>query len=675
MLRLSRSRRLLPPLLLCGLASGAPAEENGSKYQEMTLNQLLDVKVEIAARQEQTPEQAPSIVTVLTRQELETVGVRDLADALRLAGGFEFGIDVESLVGLAYRGVWVHEGKALLMINGQMVNDFAYGNVNYIGTYPAAMIERIEIIRGPGSALYGGFAEVAVINVITAKGDALKGGRWLAGGGGLSGDGGGTWNGELAFGGVTAEGIDLTFEVGASRRALSGRPYTDVYGTTVPAGLDAQERRWWHAIVQAGTERWRFKYTHLDFRFDGQDVFDAAAPPVNGQYLEQHKHLHDALTGTAKFTVGDRLVLEPLVEYIGGTPLDAPVNAGELFAGYLGTNAYQSRLRLELAAAWALPRDAQLQAGVGWYRDRAHDIADNGSFGFQLSPDPNRLAPDVEASAQYVYAQYGRSFGAFGVTLGGRYEDTHYGSAFAPRAGVTWVDGRFNAKLLYGRAYRIPTLIQNFERDFLGLSLVPETADSLELETGWKFTRGLSLKLNLFQLKVNKPIVYNGFTNTYGNSGRLRSHGAESELRWRSERWGAFVNAAWTKPGSGTSAVFVDERGNDFLGQPPLKVNAGGEWRRGRFRVSPTLTWLAARRGQTAASVFSSPFVAGTERHPALWLANLALGASLPGEFQLDLRGHNLNGEKYVLLQPYYGGHAPLPAFDREWSLTLSRRF
>ena len=144
----------------------AQTDSAGQKtLEEMSLPDLL--KIKIATNKEQELEEAPSIVSVITRKEIEGYGCRDVSDILRLVPGFEFGVDVDGIVGLGFRGIWVHEGKSLIMLNGHTLNDFGYGNNNFMGSLPAGMIERVEIIRGPGSAIYGAFAEVCVINIIT----------------------------------------------------------------------------------------------------------------------------------------------------------------------------------------------------------------------------------------------------------------------------------------------------------------------------------------------------------------------------------------------------------------------------------------------------------------------------------------------------------------------------
>ncbi|MBK9026158.1 MAG: TonB-dependent receptor plug domain-containing protein [Saprospiraceae bacterium] len=78
---------------------------------------------------------------------------------------------MEGVVGIGVRGNWGHEGKVLMLWDGLEMNEELYSTLQFGGHYPVSQIKRIEIIRGPGSAMYGGNAEYAVINIVTINGD------------------------------------------------------------------------------------------------------------------------------------------------------------------------------------------------------------------------------------------------------------------------------------------------------------------------------------------------------------------------------------------------------------------------------------------------------------------------------------------------------------------------
>jgi len=149
------ARRLAALLLPALLAMPARAAD----YDDLSLEELLNVDLTVASRRALSARESPGIVTLLTREELRRAGVRDLVDALRLVPGFSFGVDVQGVAGAGVRGFWAHEGKVALFIDGVEMNEALYSTLQFGHHYPVELIEKIEIIRGPGSAVYGGTAE------------------------------------------------------------------------------------------------------------------------------------------------------------------------------------------------------------------------------------------------------------------------------------------------------------------------------------------------------------------------------------------------------------------------------------------------------------------------------------------------------------------------------------
>jgi outer membrane receptor protein involved in Fe transport len=141
----------------------------------ISIDELLNMKTSVASKTTLTPRETPGIVSFITEEEIRYSGARDLIDVLRLVPGFDFGYDVSGVIGAGLRGNWVHEGKILMLIDGQSMNELNYYNIAYGNHFPVDQIKRIEIIRGPGSAIYGGIAELGVINIITKSGKDTEG--------------------------------------------------------------------------------------------------------------------------------------------------------------------------------------------------------------------------------------------------------------------------------------------------------------------------------------------------------------------------------------------------------------------------------------------------------------------------------------------------------------------
>ena len=159
---------ILCVFLLASIVASAQKEITDEEMLTMSLEELMNVEVSVATKKSTSIRETPGVVTIIQREEIQNVGARDLLELLQImAPGFEFGVDVEGVVGVGIRGIWAHEGKVLLMINGMEMNEEMFATTQFGNHYNVDNIERIEIIRGPGSAIYGGYASMGVINIIT----------------------------------------------------------------------------------------------------------------------------------------------------------------------------------------------------------------------------------------------------------------------------------------------------------------------------------------------------------------------------------------------------------------------------------------------------------------------------------------------------------------------------
>jgi len=168
------------------LAAGVIAEETKSPTKPIDLTELsldelmkLDVpRVYAASKIEQKTTEAPSSVTIITADDIKKYGYRTLADVLRSVPGFNVSYD-RNYAFLGVRGVSLGDfnSRILLLVNGHRVNnnltDGAFIDTAFI--LDIDLVDRVEIIRGPGSVLYGNNAFFGVINVITRQGKQVNG--------------------------------------------------------------------------------------------------------------------------------------------------------------------------------------------------------------------------------------------------------------------------------------------------------------------------------------------------------------------------------------------------------------------------------------------------------------------------------------------------------------------
>ncbi len=139
---------------------------------DMTLDELLNLKVTVASLRDEIVRDAPAVITIVTRAEIEALGARNLMDIINR---------LPSMQVVGHAGFYGNKTQiraqpnssqdrhTLILLNGRPVRENINGGNNayfYLG-FPISAIESIEIIRGPGSVLYGSNAFAAVINIRT----------------------------------------------------------------------------------------------------------------------------------------------------------------------------------------------------------------------------------------------------------------------------------------------------------------------------------------------------------------------------------------------------------------------------------------------------------------------------------------------------------------------------
>src|SRR5438046_1575814 len=157
-------------------AKEAPVE--GDAVSDLDLVKLLNVEVSTASKTSESVEDAPAVITVVTRDEIRRWGYQTVAEVLSHTVGFYL-VDDDILPNASVRGVsgglGAESGGIKVMIDGRSV---AYRSTsgNWLGVelIPLESVEQIEIIRGPASALYGADAFLGVVNIITTAPDAVR---------------------------------------------------------------------------------------------------------------------------------------------------------------------------------------------------------------------------------------------------------------------------------------------------------------------------------------------------------------------------------------------------------------------------------------------------------------------------------------------------------------------
>lgn len=646
-------RLMLVSCLLFVCTGAALAQEPGA---EANLDDFLKAELAIASRLGTTAREAPGVVTLITAEEIEQSGARDLVDLLRLVPGFDFGVDVQGVVGAGMRGIWGHEGKILLLVDGIEMNEPLFSTVQFGNHFPLGHIQRIEIIRGPGSVIYGGYAELAVINIITKTASDLQSGFVSIVDGEMSGTYG---RRRVEFGvGHTQSAFSLSLLGSVAKGHRSDQTYTDLEGDSYDmAGNSRLDNQ--HLNLSLGVKQWSLRVILDRYMTTQRDEFGVnLTEPADVDFISWF------LDSSYVWVASPTTIVTPRLTYKRQTPWRE--NSEQIFY-----DKTVERYGGAVSAVYEQPSRISLLGGVDAFVDRATASSDTPVEDFF----PNgRRTIEYETLALYSQAAVPTSLGTF--TAGARYENhSEFGSSFVPRVSFTTLRGPFHLKALASRAFRVPS-VENIR---LGTDIKPEKTTVFEVEAGYQLSAASILTANLFQTTIRGPVVYFADPETaeegYRNFDRTGSRGVEIEYRYRPE-WGSLA-AGYSHYQARNNEVEPYEVPSDdsyLLGFPRNKVSLSASIRTGStIRVNPTLTYFGKRFGYTTADDSGSAVL---ESFSPATLLNVFVTKSgfLRPELSLGMGVFNLLGEDYAFIQPYNSGHPPLPDASREFVVRLTYR-
>jgi iron complex outermembrane receptor protein len=155
---------------------------------QKSLEDLMNVKVTSVSRKEQTTSQAAAAVFVISRDDIRRSGVANIPDLLRMVPGLDVAQINTSTWAIAVRGFnGQYSEKLLVLVDGRTVYTSTFAGVYWdTQNIPLDTIERIEVIRGPGAAIWGSNAMNGVINIITRSAASTQGGYVVASAGNIS---------------------------------------------------------------------------------------------------------------------------------------------------------------------------------------------------------------------------------------------------------------------------------------------------------------------------------------------------------------------------------------------------------------------------------------------------------------------------------------------------------
>ena len=475
----------------------------------------LDEVVVTATRTATTTDATLAPVETITRDQILRAQAASLPDLLRGRAGINISNQggAGKLSTVFMRGT--ESDHVLVLVDGVRVGSATSGLAAF-QDIPVSMIDRIEIVRGPRSSLYGSDAIGGVIQIFTRRdrGDATF--RFHLGAGSH-----GTRSGGLGVGGSGERGW---FGLDAGTERTNGIDACRGAGFPIFAGCFADEPdrdgyQRHSASVRGGL--------HLGdaVTLEGQALDVSGHNEYDGFY--NNSDIHQRVLGAQlRWKAGDRAN----IVFAAGRNVDASDNFhGDAFLGDFSTRRDSASAQADVKLA----EGQLLTIGVDTLRDEV-----SGSTVYTSRRRTDRAA----------FAQYQGRLGANDLQLAVRRDDNdQFGGKTTGT--VAWGVGfaeHWRVTASYGTAFKAPTFNELYYPGFGNANLRPESSRTLEAGVAWHVD-GTTLHLDAFETRVRDLIAYDGALFMPNNIDEARLHGAELRVDSSLLGWDVAGSASWLR--------------------------------------------------------------------------------------------------------------------------------
>lgn len=608
---------------LC-LLSLIPIHMAGQENKDSIRSRHLDAVVITGARNETDVRHLSQTVSVINRKQIEEAMQPSLLPTLNeqvpglfvtSRGILGYGVSNGAAGNISLRGLSGSSGRMMVLIDGHPQYAGIFGHP-ISDAYQSFLAERVEVLRGPASVLYGSNAMGGVINIVTRK---------------MPQDGIRT---QLRAG----YGSYNTLETEATNRVRKGR-FTSVVSASYNrtdghrADMEFEQYGGYAKLGYEMTPHWNLRgdvnLTHFNASYPGP----TDAPLVDGDQritrgitsgaVENH---YEKTSGAVSFFYnwGNHWINDGYTPSQGEGPQDDRFRS---FDNMMGLSLYQS---MQCFAG------NRITVGFDWFRYGGH------AWSQYVSGDRNGTRSDLVDKHENELAGYMdlRQDLARWITLNAGLRADHHsriGTEWVPQAGMAFhLPHDIELKASATKGFRYPILREMYMFPPQNPDLKPESMWNYELAFSQQLFHGrLSYGINLFYIDGKNLIQTlpnpNGSGMLNQNSGTFKNTGVEIQTSWHINRhWSADANYSYL------------HLKNPIVAAPEHKLYAGGNFTQGR--------WHAATGIQYIAGLYTSVSPVRTE-HFVHW--NLTASFRLTNWFNIYMRGENLLAQEYEINAGY----------------------
>lgn len=540
----------------CGALANAADDEDIERFHQNPET------IGIATGHQMPLNLAPAVATVITAEDLDSIGATTLSEALATVPGVSV-LDRRQGDHFIFRGIRSDSNfnpDWLLLVDGVPQSDVLFGNQRqFIGDMPLQSIERIEVIRGPGSALYGADAFAGTVNIITRRPvDVSKSEARVRVGSYDTREA--RYQQSNVFYGISSL-LSLQYKKTDGPRPLVGMDAQTFWdrrlGTN--ASLAPAHRETWEEDFNLNwdfqKDAWRFKWHHREREF--ADSIGGALDP-NGYFTPKVDSL-DLLYDKPNFANN-----WDVRGHLGWWRYDAdshdtrPYPPGA-FLGLFPQGVFdeigftEDRIHTELSGLYRGVKNHSILLGAGVGRNRVYNVRERRNYRLPASGLPVPLgqvvelgesevfAPETDRTLYFSYLQDEWSLARdWTLTSGVRYDEySDFGSTTNPRVALVWATSAdLTTKFLAGRAFRAPTFLDLDSRNNPQLignpNLKPEQIETYEVSFDYRPSPVVRTGLNFFYHKITDKVraIQGTLETTNENVGTQRGRGGEWEWRW-----------------------------------------------------------------------------------------------------------------------------------------------
>ena len=617
-----------------GFSSGdAVAAAKVDDFFAMSPAELAATPVTIATGTPRPVFQSAATTSVVTYDQIKSMGATELHEVLETIPGVHASLQPNTYdYSYSIRGIANStNSEVLILLNGTRITS-PFGGTLMTGTeIPLEAIQQVEVIRGPGSALYGADAFAGVINIITKKAKDINGTALgvRAGDHGTQ-SGWGQQSAEWA-GWEIATSLQYQHTDGDSGRRVNADTQTlfdnalnhaslapgslNTRYETYNGHLNLQRKHWdiglWAFNDNAGTRaggagaldpngQINGQQYLGDVRFSTEDWLD------NWELMAHASYLRTDFQGQLKLFPNNAVLpigangnidisSSSWVSFPGGVNTSLgrveTIPSLELSSIYKGFDNH--RLRFSTAFRYeGVVANQSSNYGYGTLNGVGGSQVNVTGTSYVYLPDTHRTVWSLVGQDEWQLAT------DWHLTAGLRYDNySDFGGTFNPRAALVWdINKQLTSKLLYGKAFRAPNFSEQFTQNnpvVLGNNhLKPETINTYEWALNYRPITSLSTAANVYYYKIDNLIAIPTGTITYQNSGNQNGYGSEFEFNWQwTEQWNLKGNYAWQHAINETNQSLV-------TGVPAHHAYVALGWKfLPQWQLQPQLNWIGGRTG------------------------------------------------------------------------------